>query len=1037
MKTTIKLKVLSGLALLLSGAFTAKAQVLSFSNANSKLPNNAVNYRSGCAVSVADVNNDGLDDIIRLNQSSQLNLEIQNINGGYTNYSLGTFGGGQAWAMTVADLDKNGIKDVIAGMGSTGSIALISHTGSNYSAAISVLPGSNFFWQNISVGDFNNDGWQDIFGCDDVNWSKLYVNNGNGTFRRLANAVQTLTIGTGTINLTVQSGLNFTAGQNVYVAYNSDNYMYGSVVSYSGTALVVNVASTVGSGSFGAWAIDQNTVINFITHPGTWQTTGDPNNSGNYGTVWTDFDSDGDMDFYIAKCRQSSTNPSDLRRINQLFINDGTYKFKEDAAARNLAIGWQTWTASFGDIDNDGDFDMAAINNDHTSQIFENDGTGHYTELTTAVISTSSIYPLESQFEDFDNDGYIDLLITGDDNYIYYKNNGDKTFTNVSTSLLSGNGVMSFATGDLNHDGFVDIYASLGDIYNNPSPNFDDIMYINNGNNVNHFITFDLEGTVSNNDAIGANVVIYGPWGVQRREVRSGESYGTCNSSMLHFGLGIHQSVDSATIIWTSGIEQHLYDLDADQFVKVIENGCIITGNTIGGPHAICNGQSTTLTAAPGFSSYLWSDGSTGTSLTTNTVNTYAVIVTNASGCSSISPSITLAVNPIEIPTVLVSGETTFCQGNTLTLTSSPGASYTWSNGATNQIIDITQSGSYFVSVLGTCQSFNSDTITVNVFPAPAPTATGGTVIDSGSVALTASGNSLTWYDDAAGTNVVGTGALFNTPTLYSSTTYYVQDSYTYGGGIEFSGSHHHSGTSMWSGNTTNASLLFDAYDDFTLKTVKVYTDSPGNRLITLTDAGNNVIQSLMVNIPVDSAVITLNFQVPAGTGYKLGTDAAQNNALLGFASPRLKRSQGAAVSYPYVINNLVSIYNSTQGLNVYYYFYNWEIEKTSTVCNSDLTPVVAEVLITGTNEISGNGQIQIYPNPASEFITLSTSQNINSNVLVSVIDVAGRIAQQASYNNMQAKAQHQMDISKLSKGVYFIKLNSGSEQHIQKLVIK
>ena len=177
---------------------------------------------------------------------------------------------------------------------------------------------------------------------------------------------------------------------------------------------------------------------------------------------------------------------------------------------------------------NDGDFDIAAINNDHTSQIFENDGTGHYTELTTANISTSGIYPLESQFEDFDNDGYIDLLVTGDDDYIYYKNNGDKTFTRIN-ALFSTNGVMSFATGDLNHDGFVDVYASLGDIYNNPSGTFDDIMYLNNGNTVNHFITFDLEGTASSNDAIGTNVVIYGPWGVQRREVRSGESYGTCS----------------------------------------------------------------------------------------------------------------------------------------------------------------------------------------------------------------------------------------------------------------------------------------------------------------------------------------------------------------------------------------------------------------------------------------------------------------------------------------------------------------------------
>ena len=115
MKTTINFKSLIGTTALMMGMLSSQAQVLSFTNSNSQLPNNAVNYRSGCAVSVADVNNDGLDDIIRLDQSNDINLEIQNLNGGYTNYFLGSFTGGNAWAMTVADLDQNGIKDVVAG----------------------------------------------------------------------------------------------------------------------------------------------------------------------------------------------------------------------------------------------------------------------------------------------------------------------------------------------------------------------------------------------------------------------------------------------------------------------------------------------------------------------------------------------------------------------------------------------------------------------------------------------------------------------------------------------------------------------------------------------------------------------------------------------------------------------------------------------------------------------------------------------------------------------------------------------------------
>jgi len=215
-----------------------------------------------------------------------------------------------------------------------------------------------------------------------------------------------------------------------------------------------------------------------------------------------------------------------------------------------------------------------------------------------------------------------------------------------------------------------------------------------------------------------------------------------------------------------------------------------------------------------------------------------------------------------------------------------------------------------------------------------------------------------------------------------------------------------------------------------------VYTDEPGDRLIILTDAFNNVLQSLMVNIPIDSAIITLNFPIPIGTGYKLGTDVAQNNILWGNNSPRLRRSQGAAVSYPYLINNLVSISNSTQGLNVYYYFYNWEIEKTSTVCTSVLVPVLADV-VTGINNISNNENIQIFPNPANNFVTISSGKTIESNVVVNIIDVAGRVAQTASFNNLTANGQQTIDISKLAKGVYFVKINSANSEMVEKLVVR
>ena len=109
MKTKFNFKSLLGCTALMMGMLSAQAQVLSFTDANNKLPNNAVNYRSGNSISVVDINNDGLDDIVRLDQSYELNIDIQAMDGTYTSYYLGAFNGGGAWAMTVADLDKNGI----------------------------------------------------------------------------------------------------------------------------------------------------------------------------------------------------------------------------------------------------------------------------------------------------------------------------------------------------------------------------------------------------------------------------------------------------------------------------------------------------------------------------------------------------------------------------------------------------------------------------------------------------------------------------------------------------------------------------------------------------------------------------------------------------------------------------------------------------------------------------------------------------------------------------------------------------------------
>lgn len=294
-------------------------------------------------------------------------------------------------------------------------------------------------------------------------------------------------------------------------------------------------------------------------------------NSGNYGSIFTDFDNDGDLDLYVAKCRQGVISSSDPRRINILFENDGNGFYTETASNYNLASGDQSWSAEFGDIDNDGDMDLFIGQHSTHSQILLNDGTGIFTDVTaTSGINgtMTSLYNIESVFEDFDNDGWLDLLVSGGGEFLFCMNNGNGTFDTTSDVGMAIP-MNSFALGDLNSDGAIDIYATPGG-YGAWTASGTDSLFFNDGNS-NNFLTITFDGVISNDEGIGARVEIYGPWGIQLREVRSGVSYGIQNSLNAHFGLGTESTVDSVIVRWPSGIVDGYYNVASNQFFHVVE----------------------------------------------------------------------------------------------------------------------------------------------------------------------------------------------------------------------------------------------------------------------------------------------------------------------------------------------------------------------------------------------------------------------------------------------------------------------------------
>ncbi len=305
--------------------------------------------------------------------------------------------------------------------------------------------------------------------------------------------------------------------------------------------------------------------------------------SGNYAIIETDYDNDGHRDVYLSKCRLGVTDSADRRRINRMFRNDGSNSYADEAPAAGLDDGEQSWCADFADIDNDGDMDCFILNHGSgTSKLLENNGSGEFTDISaSAGLGGINYFGIQALFRDFDNDTFVDLLVTATNlggsaaTYRLYRNNGDKSFSRVPNVLRVSGGspvshLHSCAVGDFNHDGFVDIFGGRGTVYNEPSDEDRDLMFLNDGN-TNHFLGVKVRGRLSNANGIGARLELHGDWGVQLREVRAGEGYGIQNSLTKIFGLGGSARIAKLVVKWPSGITEEILEPEADQFLEVTE----------------------------------------------------------------------------------------------------------------------------------------------------------------------------------------------------------------------------------------------------------------------------------------------------------------------------------------------------------------------------------------------------------------------------------------------------------------------------------
>ncbi|MCB0770794.1 MAG: ASPIC/UnbV domain-containing protein, partial [Flavobacteriales bacterium] len=609
------------------------------------------------------------------------------------------------------------------------------------------------------------------------------------------------------------------------------------------------------------------------------------------------------------------------------------------------------------------------------------------------------------------------------------------TFQQTNNLFPSGKAMHSFATGDLNNDGFQDVFANYGGGYINADPNNPDRLWMNNGND-NHWFTVRLQGTVSNRDAVGARVAITGPWGTQVREVKAGESYGMVTTFGCNFGLGAHTTIPTLTITWPSGLVETFNDLGADQTITVIEGICISPVAMITTPQApiICgNGDMLTLTANEGYN-YEWTTGATTQSIEITEAGSYGVTIDDGEGCSAVT-SIFVEQSPDETPTVTSSGETIFCEGDAVVLTSSEAASYLWSNNATTRSITVEMSGQYEVTIEGVCGEFTSSTVSVDVLDSPdAPVADGVTTPINTSADLFATGENVEWYDQAVGGNIVGTGNDYTTPVLTMDAMYWVSSAIVHGGEHAFGGKTDNSAANGAYHTNDNNYQLFNAFEDMTIRSVKVYANGAGVRTIALVDqATGSTLATGDFNIPNGESRVELNYAVPAGGPYGLRVVGG---------NPQLWRDgTGSNPAYPFALGTLGSMYSSTasgaNALNYYYFFYDIEVEAPSTTCRGPRTEVEVLVGSTGLAGNSGEAGIAVWPNPTNGLVSI-TLGNATGRISIDVLDIAGRLVKSTNAGGaMQSEGILTMDLGALVTGEYTLNIRHDGGRSVHRVVLQ
>ena len=441
------------------------------------------------------------------------------------------------------------------------------------------------------VGDYNNDGWPDLL-VTCLGGVVLYRNNGDGTFTDVTK-ISGLASDSGWATGAAFGDYDGDGWADLFISHYVDFHLDNLPV-FGSSKTCKYLGIDVQCGPRGLKGSPDNLYHN--NRDGTFtdvsKKAGVDDSERRFGltVLWSDFNNDGKLDLFV-------TNDGEA---NYLYQGDGTGRFKDVAlvsgvAANEDGLEQANMGIAVGDYLHTGRMSLLLSHFDNEyATLYRNDGAMNFTETSAPsgiARGTRGYIGWGDAFVDFDNDGWEDFFLVNGHVYpqvdqahtaakylepkLLFINQRDGTFRNLSR--LAGDAIQipqvsrGMAVGDLFNDGKLE--AVIENLVGQP------MILRPEGGPPNHWISFQLEGAGPKSDRLALNARVRATAGdlVQLGEVLSGGSYLSQNDLRLHFGLGSHERLDQAEVLWPDGKKERLTNLDANRFYLVREGQGVVS----------------------------------------------------------------------------------------------------------------------------------------------------------------------------------------------------------------------------------------------------------------------------------------------------------------------------------------------------------------------------------------------------------------------------------------------------------------------------